>query len=398
MADPDRTPMQQVIERFSLAHAPVFDRLQERLGWLGEQARTARRRAVLLVVLAWAVPFVLTALAGTAWGPAVANPFLRDWLVWAQYVVGVAVLVGMVRLVDERLRLHLRHFVDAPLLAPSAIVPAAAAVERSLRRAQSPLAAAICAVLAIAASVLSTWLVVLRDRDSWMLATVGEPTLSVAAWWCLLVSGPLFWFLLFRWLWRHAAWGLLLWDIARLDLRLTVTHPDGVAGLGFVGQYPNAFAALVFAMTASLAAVIARGFAEDVLTLTAYSQIMGGWLTLVVILFALPLAAFAPRLMALKQATMLAASAQATRHFRAAERAALGRNVVAAEDASEAGVAETPNPQAIYTAAVKLGTIPYARTAIVPLGAAALLPLVAAGATNLPFQELWRTARRLLLL
>ncbi len=195
MADPDRTPMQQVIARFGLAHDPVLERLRERLGWLGEQARTAPRRALLLVSLAWGVPLLLTAAQGTAWGPAVANPFLGDWLIWAQYVVGVAVLVGMVRLVDQRLRLHLRHFVDAPLLAPSAIVPAAAAVERALARAQSPFAAGLCALVAFAASLLSTWLVVLRDRDTWMLAeTGGEPALSLAAWWCLLVSGPLFWF------------------------------------------------------------------------------------------------------------------------------------------------------------------------------------------------------------
>ncbi len=187
-------------------------------------------------------------------------------------------------------------------------------------------------------------------------------------------------------------------DLARLDLRLTVTHPDGVGGLGFVGQYPNAFAALVCAMTVSVAAIIARGFAEDVLTLATYSKIMGGWLTLVVVLFALPLAAFGPTLRRLKQATMLAASAQAMRHFHAAERSALESNVAAPEDASAAATAEVPNPQAIYAAALKLGTIPYDRTAIVPLGAAALLPLVAAGATNLPFQELWRAARRLLLL
>jgi hypothetical protein len=41
----------------------------------------------------------------------------------------------------------------------------------------------------------------------------------------------LFWFLLLRWLWRHAVWGLLLRDLARLELRLVATHPDGAGGL-----------------------------------------------------------------------------------------------------------------------------------------------------------------------
>ena len=73
-------PMQAVIDRFSLAHDPVLDRLQARLGWLGGQARTAGRRAALLVALTWGVPLLLTALDGRAWGP---NAFLRDWIAWA---------------------------------------------------------------------------------------------------------------------------------------------------------------------------------------------------------------------------------------------------------------------------------------------------------------------------
>lgn len=41
-----------------------------------------------------------------------------------------------------------------------------------------------------------------------------------------------------RWLWRFVVWGLLLRDLARLDLQLAVTHPDRVGGPGFISQYP----------------------------------------------------------------------------------------------------------------------------------------------------------------
>ena len=82
--------------------------------------------------------------------------------------------------------------------------------------------------------------------------------LTVAGWWCALVSNPLFWFLLLRWLWRHAVWGLLLRDLAGLDLRLVATHPDGAGGLAFIGQYPNAFAAFVFALSCVVGAAIAH--------------------------------------------------------------------------------------------------------------------------------------------
>ena len=74
----------------------------------------------------------------------------------------------------------------------------------------------------------------------------GELRLTLAGWWLLLVALPLFWFLLGRWLWRFATWGLLLRDIAGCDLRLVATHPDRCGGLSFIGGYPNTYVLFVF--------------------------------------------------------------------------------------------------------------------------------------------------------
>ena len=53
---------------------------------------------------------------------------------------------------------------------------------------------------------------------------------------------------------------------------------------------------------------------------------------------------------------------------------------------------------ATYAAAKKLRTLPFSREALVPVAAAAILPLVLAGSTRLPFAELWKIAKKLLLL
>jgi hypothetical protein len=208
----------------------------------------------------------------------------------------------------------------------------------------------------------------------------------------------LFWFLLLRWLWRHAVWGLLLRDLARLELRLVATHPDGAGGLAFIGQYPNAFAAFVFALGCVLGAAIARTLLQGELTTAAYGQLMGAWLVVVMILFGAPLLAFSAPLKRLKQATLLAASAAATRRERAVERELLGSNLSAASDADAAASGDLPDPAKLYVAAGKLSTFLISRAAIVPVAAAALLPLVAAGATQLPVKELLKIARGLLLL
>jgi hypothetical protein len=305
----------------------------------------------------------------------------------------------MERLVEERLRLHLRQFVRAPLLAPGAQPAAAEAVVRALRRRDNRLAELLSVVLAYAITLAGVQIALTADTSSW-LVTAGPDgaDLTLAAWWCALVSSPLFWFLLLRWLWRHAVWGLLLRDIARLDLRLVVTHPDGAGGLAFIGQYPNAFAAFVFALSCVLGAAIAHTLLRGELTTAAYGQLMAAWLVIVIILFGAPLLAFSRPLKRLKETTVLTASALATRHERAAERATLGANMTAAEDADAAASGDIPNPAALYAAARKLSTYLISRAAIVPVAAAALLPLVAAGATQLPIRELFKIARGLLLL
>ena len=387
------------IERFAIADGGPFVELQQRLGLLEAKAAAAPRRAAILVAIAFGVPLVLAVLGGHAWGPAAERPFLLDWGIWARFVVAIAVFVLMERMVNERLRVHLRQFAETPLLAPGAMPAAAEAVSRALRRRDLPLAELVCVVLAYAITFGGT--VALRGSatTAWLVegadATLG---LSAAGWWVMLVSNPLFWFLLLRWLWRHFVWALLLRDIASLELRLVVTHPDGLGGLAFIGQYPNAFAALVFAMSAVLGAAVANAFQHDALELAGYGYMMGTWLTMVLALFGLPLFAFHRPLVALKRQALLAATAAATRHFRAAERATLGGNLAAAADADDKAVADIPNPTAIYAAAKNLRTLPFSREALVPVAAAALVPLVLAGSTRLPFAELWKIARKLLLL
>jgi hypothetical protein len=369
------------------------------VGLLREHAFHAGRRAVILIAIAWGVPLLLSALVGQAIGPAASRPFLLDLGAWARFFLAIGIFVLMERLVEERLRVHLRQFVRAPLLAPGAQPAAAEAVVRALRRRDLRLAELVCVVAAYAITLGGAELLLHADSSSWLVSVMPEGArLTPAGWWCALVSSPLFWFLLLRWLWRHAVWGLLLHDLARLELRLVATHPDGAGGLAFIGQYPNVFAAFVFALSCVLGAAIAQKLLQNGLTAAAYGQLMVAWLIVVIILFGAPLLAFTKPLKRLKEATLLAASAVATRHERAVERALLGSNMSATADAEPTAADDIPDTAKLYAAAKKLSTFLISRAAIVPVAAAALLPLVAAGATQLPIRELLKIARTLLLL
>ena len=90
--------------------------------------------------------------------------------------------------------------------------------------------------------------------------------------------------------------------------------------------------------------------------------------------------------------------AQATRYHRAAERALIGRNVVA-NDAAEADPEQAvPDPSAQYAASRKLSVFLMSRSAIAPLAGAALIPFAIAGATKLPYKEVFALVKKLLVL
>ena len=384
---------------FLIAHGGPFYELQQRLGLLQDDALNAGRRALLAVALAWGVPLLLTVLAGHAWtGSAADRPYLLDLGAWARFGIAVGVLILSERQVEQRLRTVQAQFLRAPLLAPGSRAAAAQALARSLRRRDSQAAELVILAVAVLLAIAAASLKVSADPPAWLAQAdaAGVRHLTLAGWWCVAVSVPLFWFLLLRWLWRHLVWALLLRDVARLPLRLVATHPDGYGGLAFIGGYPNAFASFVFATTCVVAAEALQAMLHGKLAASAFPYAMGVWLLLMVLLFAVPLAAFSGPLKQLKQRTLLAMGSAATRHERALERQLLGTNMAApAADAEEPPIGGDPTKT--YATVRKLGTLPVTKAGLLPLGIAAVLPLLAVGATQLPFKELLKVAKMLLL-
>ena len=85
----------------------------------------------------------------------------------------------------------------------------------------------------------------------------GGRQLSLAGWWFMYVSLPLFQFILFRWYFRLFVWMRFLWQVARGDLSLVPTHPDRAGGLGFLSLTVFAFAPVLLAHGVLLAGLIA---------------------------------------------------------------------------------------------------------------------------------------------
>ncbi|MDX8495328.1 hypothetical protein RFN29_27600 [Mesorhizobium sp. VK22B] len=387
----------QIGEYLASHGAPFYD-LQLRIGLLRRDSLCVSRRALILVAMTWGVPLVLSAVAGRALGPADRSPFLLDMIAWARFFVAVGAFVLAEQMTEDAHRATLRQFERAPVIAPSSIDDAVNAVLRACRGRDSRTAEAVCLLLALLISVASYSRLTSVPGSSWAVeASPGEHNrLTLAAWWCLMVSGPIFWFLLLRTVWRGFVWSELLRRLAGLELRLVATHPDGNGGLGFVGQVPNAYTLFVFAVSCVVGAALARHGLDQQLTTTTATAVMAGWLLVVFGLLCFPLTAFSNPLARLKKETLAATGAQATQFHREWERKTLGHNIAAGETAEEQVDVADPSKQ--FETTGKLSIWLFKRSTLVPVAVAALLPLAAVAATQLPYKDVAIILKKLLLL
>jgi hypothetical protein len=392
--DTSTTLEQKPLTDFLASHGGPFYELQERLHLLHAHSLKVRSRAVIFVALAWGVPLLLGFPDSISLRE---GSYLTDLTAWARFFFAIAAFILAEEQVERGLRIRLAQFVRAPLLAPESMATAATAVSVALKERDSRLAEIVALVLAGGAAVTSFLTLEWADTSSWAVNhSDDDNALTAAGWWSVWVSLPLCFFLLFRGLWRHFVWGRLLRKIARLQLRLVATHPDGKGGLGFLAEYPNAYMFFVFGMSSLIAAALAKNLIRDSLSVTAFSTVMVGWLAIVILLFALPLAAFSPPLAILKQRTLHVLGAQATRYHRSAERKLLGCNVAA--DSGVEADEDISDPTKTFETTRKLSSMLISRTAIVPVTAAALIPFAIAGAMWLPFKEVVSVLKKLLLL
>jgi len=300
-------------------------------------------------------------------------------------------------LVERSLKARLEQF--RRLLPQRCHGQASAIVAWALGRRDSRVAELACLVLAAAASFLSLINLHHLSQSFWGANIDGGAiSLTPAGWWCIVVSNPILYFLFLRSLWRHWVWSVMLRKLSRLEMKLVATHPDRNGGLGFIGEYPNAYALFVFGVSCVIAAALASHMLDAKVTATTFSTLMGIWLAIVLALFAYPLAAFQRPLSALKRETLFRCNALATQYFRNQERSVLGANTAVSGEKGEADTTDVADPSKVLDAAKKMSTILVHRSALVPVGLAALAPIMAAGMVKLPFKELLSIIKKLLLL
>jgi hypothetical protein len=217
----------------------------------------------------------------------------------------------------------------------------------------------------------------------------GSPArLSWAGLWLVLVSQPLFVFLILRWFWRLLLWTRFLWRVSRLDLDLVPAHPDRAGGLGILGVTHGAFNWLVAALAVVFSARAAQWILHDGLPPTALQAPIFVFLVIAMLIFEGPLLLFLLPLAEAKRSGLVAYRELADRYTRAFDAKWVRGGAPREEVLGSADIQSLADMGGGYDLVARMRVVPIELNQLAALALSALLPMVPLLATAIPLQQI----------
>ena len=376
----------------SLAPSLVDDvslRLQRQIGLVPAGGLGVVRRAVFFALLTW-LPLVVWAIyKGRFLAGDVDEPLAVHFGVHVRFLLAVPALIlgeAMAHRVSTTL---IPYFLTSGVVPPAQRGAFVRVVSSVARLRDRTLPWVLIAVVVIAWTILQPTAVGADAGHEAKWASEGGG-LGFGGWWFLYVSRPIFSVLLAGWLWRLALVFVLLKRIARLDLSIVPTHPDGAGGLGFLKDLPKAFSLFAFAVSAVLASRLAHDVMYHDVSVLSLKVVLSGFVLLVVAVCLAPLLAVVGPLAAAKRRGLLEYGALVGEHGRLVRRRWILHETSGEDDdallqAPEIGpVADT---EAIYEAVKRMRPVPFGKSTLLGIAVPTLIPILALLSTQIPIKD-----------
>ena len=291
-----RTPsLLQEVPDFSLVLGGPLFQLLRKSNLAGTATELLQRRIFASILLTW-LPLLLLAKLGAGRGNTGRISFFHDIEVHVRFLVALPILIGAELIVHSRIRPVIRRFVEWRIVLPESMPRFHRAIDSAVKIRNS-----VLVELSILAVVYTLGLLFWGNRTELGLATWytlpgGRWDLTAAGYWYVLVSLPVFQFILLRWYMRLFIWFRFLWEVNRIELNLLPTHPDRCAGLSFVGKSSYAYAPILFAQGTILAGIVADRVLYRGESLQSFKFQIAGFIVFFVIAILGPLLMFTPRM------------------------------------------------------------------------------------------------------
>jgi hypothetical protein len=304
---------------FSLVSGGPLYQLWRRARLSDEELQFTRRRALVMAMIAWLPLLLLSMVEGNAWGRSTTMSFLQDIEVHARMLAAIPLFMLAEVWTHRQLPPVIRRFVEDGLVTEATRPSYEAAVDSAIRWRNSIVAEVLLVAFVYGVGVAVLWRTqfALLDVNSWYSTVDGaRARLTMAGWWMAWVSMPIFLFLFVRWCYRLLIWTRFLWQVARLDLDLEPTHPDGMAGLHFLVLSERSYRPVLLAMGSVLAGFMANRILYAGAALADFKLEIFAMVVLLLLAVLGPLLVFMPNLRAARRQGVMDYGALGQRYAR----------------------------------------------------------------------------------
>lgn len=383
---------------FSLVQGGPFYGLLRRGKLVTPPMGLVYRRVLACVAITYLPLVVFTALAGTLVG-GVKVPLLFDLDTNAKYLLALPLLIAAEPLVHRRVGEVVDEFVVRGLVAPRDEQRFEALVAWAMRLRNSAIVEVALLIVAFTGgyAVWRSTTAILSVATWYATPHDGTASLTMAGYCFAFVSQPIARFILLRWYFRVLVWYLFLWRASRLRLRLNPLHPDRAAGLGFLEHSVIAFAPILIAQSAFLAATIGNHILHGGAKLPEFEFQIAGLVVFLMLQPLLPLTFFVAQLVKAKLAASYELARLATRYTNEfGDKWLHGRTP---RDEQLLGTSDIQSLADLANSSEVLHTmrpVPFSRALVLQLAVMVALPMMPLALTMVPLDELLRGVLKLL--
>jgi hypothetical protein len=360
---------------------------------------TLRQQIMIVVSVTWIPMAILAAIQGVGVGPTQPRSFLEDAGMYARFFVALPILLVAPSKLAPRFQQIIQHFLSSDLVKETDRERFLAILTSTMRLRYSRVADWVCLAIAYGWSALHVFLPALAPAISatWRATgPAGQQSLSLAAWYLVAISQPVYGFVVLHFLYRVGLWWRSLWMISRLDLQLRAAHPDGGGGLMFLGLGLRPCRWPAFALATSLAGGLANVVLATGVSVVSFKYVIGVIAVVITALFAGPLCFFSDQLKRTGFRASLSHDQAVQEQLRQFEQKWIGQSaqadMLAVQDFSA-----VIDLNATVEKAHQMGRLPFRRTQLLELLVAALLPFLPVLALQIPIKDLLTLVKQLLL-
>ena len=286
-------------KQYSLVTGGLIYTVMSKLKFFDQTHKGLMKTALFFVLITWLPLFILTLIERTFGGAGVEINFLEDFLIHSKLLLIVPFLILIERLID----FYYDGYVNSiwRMVGPEK-EDSFELISARIDRLSNSLLPEILFLVIIYAVVFLISENAAPKFSKWDYLPEGSSgiDLTIAGWYELLISMPVYQLLFFRWIWRWSLWAYSVFMYSRLNLNINGIHADQMAGMEFLNILPLWFGILSLSLSVIFAAQTGMDIIYRDASLKDFVNPILGYVTVLSLMLYFPLIFFVPTLIKAK--------------------------------------------------------------------------------------------------